>query len=146
MMKDEFEALAGYRVSFEDYSKIIEPMYMATELSKEEFVKVLDKKRFALPTTAQIKRSLRKEMREIAAHLYEICGHDVDHEAERKLDKLGKEYAKKIYGLDWTHDIEVYCFFNREYEYPTVQRGCTYPTELVIGRGHTDYERIPLVG
>lgn len=39
MMKHEFEALAGYEVSFEDYNRIIEPMYMATELSKEDFVK-----------------------------------------------------------------------------------------------------------
>ena len=48
MMKHEFEALAGYEVSYEDYDKIIEPMYMATTLSKEEFVKVIDKKRFAI--------------------------------------------------------------------------------------------------
>ena len=30
MMKHEFEALAGYEVSFEDYNNVIEPMYMAT--------------------------------------------------------------------------------------------------------------------
>ena len=30
MMKHEFEALAGYEVSFEDYNRVIEPMYMAT--------------------------------------------------------------------------------------------------------------------
>lgn len=48
MMKHEFEALAGYEVSTADYDKIIEPMYMATTLSKEEFVKVIDKKRFAI--------------------------------------------------------------------------------------------------
>lgn len=48
MMKHEFEALAGYEVSTADYDKIIEPMYLATTLSKEEFVKVIDKKRFAI--------------------------------------------------------------------------------------------------
>ena len=48
MMKHEFEALAGYEVSFEDYNRVIEPMYMATELSKEDFVKCIDRKRFAL--------------------------------------------------------------------------------------------------
>ena len=53
MMKVEFEKLAGYEVSFEDYNSIIEPMYMATDLSKEEFVKVIDKKRFALKTKKQ---------------------------------------------------------------------------------------------
>ncbi len=48
MMKYEFETLAGYEVSTEDYNNIIEPMYMATNLSKEEFVKTVSKKRFAL--------------------------------------------------------------------------------------------------
>lgn len=42
MMKHEFEALAGYEVTYEDYSKIIEPMYMAIpeSISKQEFVKI----------------------------------------------------------------------------------------------------------
>ena len=48
MMKHEFEALAGYEVSWEDYNNIIEPMYMATNLPKDEFVKTLNKKRFAV--------------------------------------------------------------------------------------------------
>lgn len=46
MMKFEFEQIAGYEVSNEDYDNIIEPMYMATNLSKYEFVKVVDRKRF----------------------------------------------------------------------------------------------------
>lgn len=48
MMKHEFEALAGYEVSWEDYTNIIEPMYMAINVDKEEFVKMIDKKRFAV--------------------------------------------------------------------------------------------------
>lgn len=46
MMHQEFERIAGYKVSFEDYTNIIEPMYMATTLSKEEFVKTLNRKAF----------------------------------------------------------------------------------------------------
>jgi hypothetical protein len=46
MMKHEFEALAGYEVSTETYDNIIEPMYMATNLSKAEFVKTLNRKSF----------------------------------------------------------------------------------------------------
>ena len=42
MMWKEFEEIAGYEVSYEDYANVIEPMYMATELSKREFVKCLD--------------------------------------------------------------------------------------------------------
>lgn len=48
MMKHEFERIAGYEVSAEDYNNIIEPMYMATNLSKEDFVKTISKKRFAV--------------------------------------------------------------------------------------------------
>ena len=44
MMWKEFEELAGYEVSFETYNNVIEPMYMATNMSKQEFVKVLNRK------------------------------------------------------------------------------------------------------
>lgn len=33
MMHHEFERIAGYEVSYEDYTNIIEPMYMATDTS-----------------------------------------------------------------------------------------------------------------
>ena len=46
MMREEFERLAGYEVSLEDYENIIEPMYMATEMSKQDFVKCINRKRF----------------------------------------------------------------------------------------------------
>ena len=48
MMKQEFERIAGYEVSAEDYYKVIEPMYMATNLSKQDFVKTINRKRFAV--------------------------------------------------------------------------------------------------
>ena len=46
MMHKEFEELAGIEVSYEDYTNIIEPMYMATNMSKREFVKTLNLKFF----------------------------------------------------------------------------------------------------
>ena len=46
MMKHEFEEIAGYEVSTEDYDNIIEPMYMATNMSKQDFVKTINRKRF----------------------------------------------------------------------------------------------------
>ena len=46
MMHKEFEELAGIEVSYEDYTNIIEPMYMAGNLSKREFVKTLNLKFF----------------------------------------------------------------------------------------------------
>ena len=141
MMWKEFEEIAGYEVSYEDYHDIIEPMYMATELSKTEFVKTLNKKRFALPTKAEMLRSMRKE----ANHLYEICGHYSDYESEEKLDKLAKKFAERFFGIDWAHDLESYVYFLREYEYPAIGRGCTYPKTLVIGKKYREYARITLV-
>ena len=46
MMHHEFEQIAGYEVSYEDYTNIIEPMYLATNLSKQDFVKTLNRKAF----------------------------------------------------------------------------------------------------
>ena len=47
MMQYEFEALAKIKVTTEDYNQIIEPMYMATEMSKVDFIKTLNLKFFA---------------------------------------------------------------------------------------------------
>lgn len=141
MMWKEFEELAGYEVSFEDYNNIIEPMYMATNLSKKEFIETLNKKRFALPTKREMLAAMRKE----ANHLFEICGRYGDFESEQRLDRLAKQYAKRVWGLNWSDDMEAYVYFLKEYEYPELGRGCTYPKTLVIGRGNREYERITLV-
>ena len=143
MMWNEFMELAGYEVSYETYSKVIEPMYMALpeNITKSEFVKMLDKKAFALPT----KRQLINEMRKIAKHIAETCGHYTDWEARHELERKAHEYAERFYHLNWSSDIEAFCFFNTEYEYPEIGRGCTFPVELVIGRGYTEYERVRLV-
>ena len=45
-MHKEFEEISGCEVSYEDYTNIIEPMYMATNMSKYEFVKTLNLKFF----------------------------------------------------------------------------------------------------
>lgn len=141
MMKHEFETLAGYEVTWEDYNNIIEPMYMATELSKQDFVKCIDKKRFALPTKAQMIR----QMKRIAKHLVDICGYTVDHEAEHELEALAHKYAKRFYHIDWASDCSSWVYFNKGYEYEELKRGCTYPKELVIGRALVEYERITLI-
>lgn len=143
MMHKEFEQIAGYEVSYETYTNIIEPMYMATNVSKQEFVKMLDKKAFALPTQKQMIR----EMKKIANFLFENCGIASYHEEKEKLNKIAKEYAKRFYGIDWANDINSYVFCNTKYAYRgyVMERGCSFPYELVIGRKNTDYERIQLV-
>lgn len=143
MMWNEFEEIAGYEVSYETYTNIIEPMYNATNLSKQEFVKTLNKKAFALPT----KKEMIREMKKIANFLFKNCGISSYYKEEEKLNKIAKEYAKRFYGIDWTNDIESYVFCNKKYAYCgyVMDRGCSFPYEVVIGRKNTDYERIQLV-
>lgn len=56
MMKHEFEQIAGYEVSLEDYTKRIEPMYLAIpeNISKQDFVKMISRKRF------EVKKPVKK--------------------------------------------------------------------------------------
>ncbi|MDO4333060.1 MAG: hypothetical protein Q4C58_10305 [Eubacteriales bacterium] len=53
MMKQEFEKLAKIQVTDETYTKVIEPMYLATDLSKQDFVKLLNLKALAAPKTKE---------------------------------------------------------------------------------------------
>ena len=140
-MWKEFEELAGYEVSYEDYTNIIEPMYMALEdVTKQEFVAMLDKKRFALPT----KSKLIKEMKKLAQYCAENCGHFSCWKQEQELEDLAYKYIARFHGMGNP------CF-NRGYEFPNLQRGCTYPNELVIWTRFADYgnykelERIKLI-
>lgn len=138
MMWQEFETLAGYRVSYEDYTKIIEPMYMALEVTKQEFVKMLDKKRFALPT----EKELITKMKKLARFCKANCGHSSCFSQEEDLYNLAREYVENFLG-GMTENT--YLCFNRGYEFPDIDRGCTYPQELVIMRGEFDLARIWLV-
>ncbi len=142
MMWKEFEKIAGYEVSMDDYENIIEPMYMATNLSKEEFVKCLDKKRFAIPTKAEIRRKLKKAMRAEADHLADICGHYTDWKSEERLNDLAREYARKVCGYQ-DDDFKWWFGFEREYEYGNM-RGCSYPAVFRVGYNHEVLEEVVL--
>lgn len=76
MMWNEFEEIAGYRVRFETYKNIIEPMYLAIPqtISKVEFVKMLDRKRFEyIPEKSQEQIKIEKKLRaEINGYIDEI--------------------------------------------------------------------------
>ena len=129
MMKHEFEALAGYEVTYEDYSKIIEPMYMATDLSKEEFVKVVSKSRFALKPLAKIERMMKK----IAAHLEETCNHYTDYEAKDELEKNIVEYMQRIGATNYWISEEM-------------RFSCYYPTKVTFyGKEYGTMKKIQLI-
>ena len=142
MMKQEFERIAGYEVTADDYYSIIEPMYTATNLTKQEFVKVIDKKRFALPTKGEMK----KQMRKIAWNIFQNCGSTSFWKEEEELKKIAEEYAKRFYGVESFLE-KAYILINRDYAYYGVRqdRGCTFPEEIVIGYDDYEYERIILV-
>lgn len=133
MMKHEFEKIAGYEVSQKDYSEIIEPMYMSTDLNKEEFVKVINKERFALKTREEIITDMKK----IAYHLKESCIHYTDHEALENLSHIAREYTERFYYNSYMYTISY------EYFHGT---SCDYPIEIQIYNRDCDtIETIKLV-
>ena len=137
MMKIEFEALAGYEVSVSDYDNIIEPMYMATELNKAEFVKVICKERFALKSREEI----IQEMKGLAEHLKKTCDHFTDFEAKEKLEALAEEYKERF------GPYKGGFFLNTRYtlEHLGHCRGCSYPVEIEIyGRDYHTTEKIKI--
>lgn len=150
MMQQEFEQIAGYEVSFKDYEEIIQPMYMALNLSKQEFVKCLSEKRFSL----NYKRSqLLKEIRKIAAFLHDNCGRSCFYEEEDQLDKLIAEYANITYfdrfpceknNAGFTRK-NAWLWYEKGYECEKYQTGCTYPKEVTIMDGDNVVDVITLV-
>lgn len=124
MMKHEFEAIAGYEVSVSDYDNIIEPMYMATNLNKAEFVKVISKERFALKN----REELIQEMKKIAEHLKQTCDHFTDYEAKEKLEALAEEYKERFGPYKGGFLLNTRYTLERLGEC----RGCSYPAELEI--------------
>ena len=110
-MKEEFEKIAGYEVSYEDYNHIIEPMYMAINLSKEDFVQCINKKRFALISLEK----MVKDMCEIAHHLMITCVHYTDYESIQKLNELVEEYIGRKYiascGYMYNYGFKQTCYY-----------------------------------
>lgn len=121
MMKHEFEALAGYNVTDEDYTNIIEPMYMAVKLDKAEFVKCVDRKRFEVKVKTE--RQYINEIKKIAQFLYENCGRKSYWEEKEQIVTITRKMEKQFGYI---------VIINNGYEYEEVQRGCTYPKELIF--------------
>lgn len=139
MMKYEFEKLAGYEVTTRDYLDIIEPMYMATNLDKSDFVRCLDRNRFDKKVVLE---NHIKSAKKYAEALKRCCGHFIDTYSEEHLKGELEMYAQEKYGLSFDADLTIY--FNTAYESPSLQRGCTYPISAeIIVDGHA-YETVDL--
>ena len=142
MMWEEFEKIAGYEVSYEDYHNIIEPMYMAVPetVSKQEFVKMLDKKRFAKVPVATQKKKLVKEMKKVAERLRDTCEHYTDWQAKDRLEELEKQYKALVPGANYTYEHTRWTM-----EHLGHCRGCTYVdyVEFMDTQGHS-FEKVEL--
>ena len=105
MTKQEFEQLAGYEVSADSYYDIIEPMYMATDLDKREFVKCVSEKAFALKP----KKELISEARKIAEQYKKEVTAVWQEALEEQLEKIRKEIKDRYYSMgflvfiNWAH-------------------------------------------
>lgn len=110
MMKYEFEQLAGYEVTDEMYDKVIEPMYMSADVPKQEFVKMLNKKYFALPTMAEALSEMKAKAREI----HDACGHRTTYDEELQLQKMADVFCARFYNS--------VAYLNKE----TAPNGCSF--------------------
>lgn len=126
MMKSEFESLAGYEVSAEDYTNIIEPMYYASNLDKFEFVKTINKKRFALVPL----KTLAGNMKKCAQALKETCTHFTDYATREKMENIIVEYIGRKYGTTAKYFIS-----------EKMEQSCFYPVSVEI-YGAKDYQTI----
>lgn len=138
-MKHEFEKLAGYEVTTRDYLDIIEPMYMATNLDKSDFVKCLDRNRFDKKVVLE---NHIKSAKKYAEALKRCCGHFIDTYSEEHLKGELEMYAQEKYGLSFDADLTI-CF-NTAYEFTSLQRGCTYPISAEIIVDGVSYETVEL--
>lgn len=135
MMIQEFEKLAGYEVNYNDYVNIIEPMYMAVKLNKADFIQCLNRKRFEVKKKTE--RQYINEIKKIAEFLYDNCGRSSFWKEKDQIAKLTREMEKQFGYIVFTID---------GYEYPEVQRGCTYPRELVFyTQKGSEIKRVQLV-
>lgn len=112
MMKHEFEQIAGYEVSWEDYNTIIEPMYLAIpeNISKQDFVKMLSRKRFEVKKPAKTVIIGVKPMPNGTWMNYEAELVDVDIKTGKiKVKRITENrcWAETDYDIHYTRVVEV---------------------------------------
>lgn len=122
MMYEEFMNLAGYEVSYSDYTNIIEPMYMALDLDKSDFIKCLNRKRFELEPLDKI----HKRMIKLANQIKETCTHYTDYEAMDQLCALAENYKNRLQAFNYRIDTEEF-LYNGCYH-----STCFYPCRVII--------------
>lgn len=128
MMKEEFERIAGYEVSESDYYNIIEKMYMSCDLNKEDFVKTINKKRFALETRNHMKSTIKG----YAKSLTETFLHYTDYATKEAMYSKLEEYTSRFYGGNYSfyisEEMKFSCFYPVKVEIFHKETGRTIET------------------
>lgn len=122
MMYEEFMNLAGYEVSYKDYVEIIEPMYMACDLDKSDFIKCLNRRRFELEPLDKV----HERMKKLANQIKENCTHYTDYEAMDQLCVLAEYYKNRLQAFNYLIDTEE-LLYNGCYH-----SSCFYPCKVII--------------
>lgn len=125
MMFEEFlkiSKLTENDITFKTYSEVIEPMYMANDLSKEEFVSILNLKHIKekYPNVNNVAKKIEKLVAEMRANIGKVS---LDKENEEFVE-LAKEFCK-LKGLKYCYESEL------EYEIPLHKCGCSIFTGFV---------------
>lgn len=138
MMWEEFERIAGYEVSYEDYTNIIEPMYNATTLNKQDFIKCLDRKQFDLGYKRKVEeKKLIARMKELAQDMKDLCGRTTTYEEYEELRKVARRYIDEFPLWKAPH---------HEFETAEGYGKCTYVKSLIwYDHNWNEVKRIDLV-
>ena len=133
MMYTEFLNLAKVTendVSFDTYQNIIEPMYMATNLNKIDFIKMLNIK--AIKDMYPNVNKVCKDLVKLIAEMKSLLGHTTMHEQENKFVELAKQFCE-LRGMEYCYEDGLI------YEIPLYERGCTMYTGFVAKMGNAYY-------
>lgn len=136
MMQHEFEALAGYEVTAEAYDNIIEPMYMATNMSKQEFIKTLNRKAFEYKPVRKLnvkkmlvcdRAGFRKTPNGCYYHIQYVDMVDVDIRTGKiMIAELSEEVLNSIYQSG--HSLD--CDYDYDFDYTNCIDTKKNPIEL----------------
>ena len=135
MMYQEFLSIAKVTeddVSINTYLNIIEPMYMATDMSKSDFVAMLNIK--AICNKYPNVNKVCKELVKLIAEMKKLLGHTTMHEQENKFVELAKQFCE-LRGLEYCYEDPLSLI----YEIPLYERGCTMYTGFVARDGKAYY-------
>ena len=122
MMYEEFMNLAGYEVSYKDYTEIIEPMYNAVDLDKADFIKTLNRARFELEPLDKIHARMIK----LAKQIKDNCTHYTDYNALDQLEVLAENYKNRLQAFNYQIVTEE-LLYNGCYH-----STCYYPCRVII--------------